>query len=336
MRTKLLDAANPADIAETARILCAGGLAAIPTETVYGLAANALKPAAVHKIFAAKGRPGDNPLIVHIAEVAALDVLCADVPDTARLLARRFWPGPLTMVLPRAPVVPDAVTAGLSSVAVRFPANPAARAVLEASVLFWAAPSANRSGSPSPTTAAHVLHDLDGRVDAVLDGGPCDWGVESTVVDLTAAPPRLLRPGGITLEQLREALGPVAVDPAVVGELAPEQAPRAPGMKYRHYAPRAPVMILKGSPDKASAYVHAQKKRACVLCFDEELPFFEPALSYGALADPRSLMRGLVDALRRADALGCDSIYARCPEGDAYAAVQNRLYKAAGFRVTDV
>ena len=212
METKRL---SQQDIQTAADLLRAGGLVGIPTETVYGLGANGLDPAAVGRIFQAKGRPQDNPLILHIPGADWLERYCRDIPAAAYELARRFWPGPLTMVLRRRDNVPDQVTAGLDTVGMRCPAHPLCRAVIQAADVPVAAPSGNTSGRPSPTTAAHMLEDMDGRIDAILDGGPCSVGVESTIVDLTCTPPRLLRPGGITLEQLRAALGEVAVDPAV-------------------------------------------------------------------------------------------------------------------------
>jgi len=340
LSTLHLSAGSPADIAAAGKILRTGGLVAIPTETVYGLAANALDAAAVGRIFAAKGRPADNPLIVHINDLSALGALCENIPDAAVLLASRFWPGPLTLVLPRRNVVPDAVTAGLDTVAVRLPGSSAARAVIKAAGCPLAAPSANRSGSPSPTTAEHVWYDMDGRIEAILDGGPCAVGVESTVLDLSGDKPRLLRPGGVTHAELEELLGPVEVDPAVLGPMPPGQSPRAPGMKYRHYAPHAPVILLRGPADAAAKYVRAHAEPgAAVLCFDGEGTLFESVecVLYGKEDDPASLARGLFDALRRLDRPEVGVIYARYPEGEGlYEAVRNRLGKAAGFAVVEV
>ena len=212
-------------------------MVALPTETVYGLGANALDAAAVGKIFAAKGRPQDNPLIVHICQLDQLSGLVQQVPPLAQRLARAFWPGPLTMVMKKSGAVPDEVSAGLDTVAVRFPAHPVARALIELAAVPIAAPSANASGRPSTTTAQHVLEDLDGKIAAVVDGGSCGVGVESTVVDVTGDKLRLLRPGGITLEQLRQAAGEVEVDAALRRQLGRDETPRSPGMKYKHYAP---------------------------------------------------------------------------------------------------
>ena len=246
METALLNGTKKEDIAKAAVLLKAGGLVAIPTETVYGLAANALDGSAVKRIFEAKGRPQDNPLIVHIASLDTLPKLVASVPDEALALADQFWPGPLTIILPKASCIPDEVSAGLETVAVRFPSHPVARAIIEASGLPLAAPSANTSGRPSPTKAEHVLHDLRGKIEAVVDGGDCGVGLESTVVSLAGNRPRLLRPGGVTHEQLEETLGPVEIDPAVTHAVQKNAVVSSPGMKYKHYSPKARVVILKG------------------------------------------------------------------------------------------
>ena len=234
MQTLLL---HSGDSAQAAAILREGGLVGIPTETVYGLGANGLDPQAVARIFAAKGRPQDNPLILHIPEASWLERYCQSIPERAWALAEAFWPGPLTLILPRKPEVPDAVTAGLDTVGMRCPAHPLCRAIIRLAGVPVAAPSGNTSGRPSPTTAQHMLEDMDGKIDAIVDGGPCTVGVESTILDLTETTPRLLRPGGITLEQLKSVLGEVAVDPAVTRLMGAGEKPKAPGMKYRHYAP---------------------------------------------------------------------------------------------------
>ncbi|MGE5554121.1 MAG: L-threonylcarbamoyladenylate synthase [Betaproteobacteria bacterium] len=236
----------PAALAEAGKVLRQGGLVAFPTETVYGLGANALDPAAVGKIFIAKGRPADNPLIVHVAERESLAELVADVPEVGRALMDQFWPGPLTLVLPKSAQVPGGVTAGLPTVAVRMPDHEVALGLIAAAGVPVAAPSANRSGRPSPTTAAHVWEDLQGRVELILDGGPTGVGVESTVVDVTGSVPALLRPGGVGLEELRRVAGEVAVDPALSGKGV--EHPRSPGMKYKHYAPQAPLMLIEPGP----------------------------------------------------------------------------------------
>ena len=234
MKTLMLSAEKREDVALAAKLIREGGLVAFPTETVYGLGANGLDAGAVLHIFEAKGRPQDNPLILHISEPREMENICHDIPQAAWLLTERFWPGPLTMVLPVRDNVPKRTTAGLDTVAVRCPKTAAARELIRLAGVPVAAPSANRSGKPSTTTAAHVLHDMDGRIDAILDGGACEVGVESTIVDLTGERPRLLRPGGITPEELKALLGVLDIDRAVLGQIANDAVVRAPGMKYKH------------------------------------------------------------------------------------------------------
>lgn len=339
MKTILLPAEDPQTPALAADILRRGGLVAIPTETVYGLGADGLNPEAVDKIFAAKGRPGDNPLILHVTGPEQLPRFCHDIPDAAYLLARRFWPGPLTMVLPANACVPRRTTGGLSTVAIRCPKTAVTREIIRLAGVPIAAPSANLSGKPSTTTARHVLDDHDGRIDAVVDGGPCAVGVESTIVDLTEARPRLLRPGGVTPEELTQVLGDLVIDPAVTAPLRQDAVVRAPGMKYRHYAPQEPVLIVSGSREKAAAYIRAHFSPGDrVLCFEEELPLYEGCdpLSYGREADVASLSAGLFAALRILDSPSVGKVFARCPVGGGVAyAVQNRLQKAAAFHIVD-
>ena len=338
METKRL---SQQDIQTAADLLRAGGLVGIPTETVYGLGANGLDPAAVGRIFQAKGRLQDNPLILHIPGADWLERYCRDIPAAAYELARRFWPGPLTMVLRRRDNVPDQVTAGLDTVGMRCPAHPLCRAVIQAADVPVAAPSGNTSGRPSPTTAAHMLEDMDGRIDAILDGGPCSVGVESTIVDLTCTPPRLLRPGGITLEQLRAALGEVAVDPAVTRLMGAGERPRAPGMKYRHYAPKAPVTVVTGEPERSAAYIAAHAGPGDgVICFEEFLPMYaggaRPVMSLGPAGDKGEQARRVFDALRAFDHTAVSAIWAQCPDsGGIGLAVTNRLNKAAGFHIVE-
>lgn len=339
MQTQLLDANDPKAMETAAQILKNGGLVGIPTETVYGLAANALDGKAVAKIFAAKGRPMDNPLIVHICEFDQIYRLVKTVPESAKQLAARFWPGPLTMILPKAEIIPDEVSAGLPTVAVRFPSHPAAQAIIRAAGLPLAAPSANLSGHPSPTTAEHVRNDLSGKIDAVLDGGSCGVGVESTVVTLATDPPRLLRPGGITLEQLRSVLGEVVLDPAVLHPLAEGVRAASPGMKYKHYAPKANVVILDGGFEAYKAYVNAHAAPGvAALCYNgDERDLRVPAVCYGGEEDCGEQARELFDALRRLDEMQAKTVYARCPEPKGVGlAVYNRLIRAAGFEVLSV
>ncbi|MBR5217671.1 MAG: threonylcarbamoyl-AMP synthase, partial [Oscillospiraceae bacterium] len=240
-------------IEEAAAILRRGGLVGIPTETVYGLGADGLNEDAVRRIFEAKGRPQDNPLILHVASALWLERYCENVPECAYELARRFWPGPLTMILPRKSIVPLRTTGGLETVGVRCPDHAVTLAIIEAAGVPIAAPSGNTSGRPSPTAAQHMVEDMMGKIDAIVDGGACSVGVESTIIDLTVAPPRLLRPGGLPLEALEEVLGEVAVDKAVKEKLAEGEKARAPGMKYRHYAPKAPVTVVTGDPRRSAA-----------------------------------------------------------------------------------
>ena len=334
---------TPVDIQKAASILKNGGLVGVPTETVYGLAANALNGAAVAKIFDAKGRPMDNPLIVHIADFDDISRfhLTADVPEQAYALAKHFWPGPLTIIMKKGEAIPDEVSAGLDTVAVRFPSHPVAREVIHAANLPLAAPSANVSGSPSPTTAQHVLHDMDGRIDAVLDGGSCEVGVESTVITLVTEVPTVLRPGGVTVEQLRAVLGDVEVDSAVLHRLEDGRAAASPGMKYKHYAPKANVVLLKCGDDEFTEYVNSHGGRGvAALCCDEDLPLLSgvKTISLGKRGDYTAQARNLFDSLRRIDGYGdVMTVYSRLPQTDGVGmAVYNRLIRAAGFEVIDL
>ncbi len=339
MNTLCLSADDPKTPAVAANILMGGGLVAIPTETVYGLGANGLDEGAVAKIFQVKGRPQDNPLILHIAGPEQIEQFCHHIPQAAYDLAAHFWPGPLTMVLPARRIVPRRTTAGLDTVAVRCPDSAVTREIIRLAGVPIAAPSANLSGKPSTTTAQHVLHDHFGRIEAVVDGGPCRVGVESTIVDLTEARPRLLRPGGVTPEQLQAVLGDLVVDKAVTAPIDADTVVKAPGMKYRHYAPQCPVVIVSGSREKAADYIRAHFQPGDrVLCFQEELPLYAGCnpLSYGREANVDTLSAGLFAALRELDDPGVHQVYARCPVGGGVAyAVQNRLKKAAAFHIVD-
>ena len=339
MQTLLLSADQPQTAAIAAELIQKGELVAIPTETVYGLGANGLDEGAVAKIFEAKGRPQDNPLILHICGAEQMELFCNHIPQSAYDLAQAFWPGPLTIVLPARDVVPRRTTGGLDTVAVRCPDNAVTREIIRLSGVPIAAPSANISGKPSTTTAEHVLHDHDGKIAAIVDGGPCRVGVESTIVDLTEERPRLLRPGGIGPEQLLEVLGDLVIDKAVTAQIDKDTVVKAPGMKYRHYAPVEPVVIVSGSREKAAAYIHRHFTPGDrVLCFEEELPLYEGCnpLSYGQEADVNTLSAGLFAALRELDDPSIHQVYARCPVGGGVAyAVQNRLRKAAAFHIVD-
>ena len=337
MKTKLL---TECDIYEAAALLRGGGLLGIPTETVYGLGADGLNPEAVRRIFEAKGRPQDNPLILHIPDVSWLERYCRNIPPAACLLAERFWPGPLTMILPRRENVPNAVTCGLNTVGIRCPKHPVFLAILRALDRPVAAPSGNRSGRPSPTCAAHMLEDMDGRIEAIVDGGSCGVGVESTIVDLTAPIPRLLRPGGLPLEALREVLGEIAVDKAVTAPLAAGEKPKAPGMKYRHYAPKAPVTVVTGESRRTARYIRRNLgEHTGVICFDEYAELFSGCAveAIGSAEDPGEQARRVFDALRAFDETEVDAIFAQCPRDEGLGlAVANRLKKAAGFQVVDL
>ncbi len=340
MQTQVIktDENNLKNAAEAAASLLRNGeVVAIPTETVYGLAANAFDGKAVAKIFKAKSRPMDNPLIVHIAEFGELEALVSNVPESAKILAEKFWPGPLTMIMPKSGKIPDEVSAGLETVAVRMPSHPAARAVIKAAGVPLAAPSANISGSPSPTNARYVLADMNGKIPLILDGGQCSVGVESTVITLASNPPRVLRPGGITVEQLREALGEVQVDDAVIHELKEGEKAASPGMKYKHYAPKADITILKGSFQKFYDYVKAQPEDCFVLCFEGEEVNFKNAVTYGKRENGLSEANRLFDALRELDEMGAKTVFARCPEMTGVGlAVYNRLIRSAGFHIIEL
>ncbi len=344
MNTKLLTNSKQ-DIAKAGKLLKDGELVAIPTETVYGLAADALNGEAVANIFKAKGRPMDNPLIVHIADLAQVDDLVAFVPPVLEDLAKAFWPGPLTVILEKSELIPDEVSAGLDTVAIRMPSHPVARAIIKAAGTPLAAPSANTSGMPSPTTAAHVMHDMDGKIAAVVDGGPCEVGVESTVLTLCTRVPRILRPGRVTPEDLFDVLGDVEVDDAVLGQLAEGAVAASPGMKYKHYSPKAEVYIVDGSAEGFAKYVNekvaeraAEEAAVAALVFDGEEALVNcVTLPFGAEDDSLGQAEHLFDDLRRADELGVSDIYVRCPSAEGVGlAVMNRLLRAAEFRIIEV
>ncbi len=337
MKTLFLPADGQGTVQTAAEILKNGGLVAIPTETVYGLGANGLDEQAVLRIFAAKGRPQDNPLILHIADAGQMELFCEDIPPVAYELAEAFWPGPLTLVLKCKSIVPKRTTAGLDTVAIRCPDNAVTRAIIAAAGVPVAAPSGNLSGRPSPTNAAHMVEDMDGKIEAIVDGGSCGIGVESTILDLTVTPPRLLRPGGMPVEKLAEIVGEVAVDDAVIRPMAEGEKPRAPGMKYRHYAPKAPVTVLTGTGERTAAYIaeNAQPGDG-VICFAEYgdlFPQCEVRL-IGAEGDDLAHAQRVFDALRAFDETEAQRIFAQCPpEQGLGLAVANRLKKAAGFHV---
>ena len=325
---------------KAAKILQEGGLVAFPTETVYGLGANGLSGDACKKIYEAKGRPSDNPLILHIADLAQLPQIVCQVPPKAKQLMEAFWPGPMTLILPKTALVPDTVTGGLTTVGVRFPSHPVAQALIRAANLPIAAPSANLSGRPSPTEAAHVLHDLNGKIPLILDGGPCEVGLESTIIDATGPEAVILRPGAITKEMIEALLGRAEVDPAVMGQMAPGMTPRAPGMKYTHYAPKANVTVVRGSREKVIDTINARTacdracgKKVAVLATEENRQNYQAdnVFSLGRQEDLCQVGASLFLLLRRCDEVGADQVYAEgfLEQGEGLA-IMNRLRKAAG------
>lgn len=332
--------ADEAALNEAAALLASGQLVAFPTETVYGLGANALSGEAVANIFAAKGRPADNPLIVHIWDRSQLDQL-AEVPLQAIPLMDAFWPGPLTILMPRKAAVPDVVTAGLPTVAIRMPSHPVAAALLKACNLPIAAPSANRSGKPSPTTAAHVAADMDGRIPLILDGGSCDVGVESTVVDVCHGTPTILRPGGVTEAMLQSVLGQVDLAGSILRPLEKGEVALSPGMRYKHYAPNGQVTLVEGEENQVVAALRvlhdaakANGHRAAVMCFHEHVQALADCQPHdiGRIDHPEEVANRLFATLRRLDDEQLDVIFSEVvPPTGMGLAVMNRLGRAAAF-----
>ena len=332
---------------EAVALLKRGELVAFPTETVYGLGGNALDPTASAKIYAAKGRPSDNPLIVHICDTDALSELAQDIPDGAWELAKRFWPGPMTMILKKKDIVPKETTGGLSTVAIRMPSDPIAAMLIRESGLYIAAPSANASGRPSTTRAEHVYEDLNGRIPMILDGGAVQIGLESTIIDLTGERPLILRPGYITLEDVREVLPDAAYDPAVLKRKADDTiVAKAPGMKYRHYAPKGQLTVFEGSLENVTKAVRknaAEKKaegfRVAILASEETKNAYKgyTVCSVGDREDEAGIAARLFDTLREFDHMGADYIFGECfPTEGVGQAVMNRLMKAAGYHIEQV
>lgn len=329
-------------IKKAGEILKKGGLVAFPTETVYGLGADGLNEDAAKKIYAAKGRPSDNPLIIHITDIAALERIAKNIPEAAVRIAGKYWPGPLTMIFEKTDTVPYGTTGGLDTVAVRMPEDAIAAAVIRAGGGYIAAPSANTSGRPSPTKARHVKEDLEGRIDMIVDGGPVEIGVESTILDMTADPPMILRPGAVTREMLEEFAGPVCVDKAVIAPESKER-PKAPGMKYRHYAPRAELCIIEGETEAVADAVNrmAEEKLACgykigIIGTDETLGKYKKGIvkSIGTREDEAVIANRLYGILREFDEENVDYIFSEAfPTGGIGSAVMNRLLKAAGHHV---
>jgi hypothetical protein len=347
METKVItmEDREPVDLTrlkEAGEILRRGGLVAFPTETVYGLGGNALDKEASQRIYAAKGRPSDNPLIVHIAEWEELSPLVQEVPELAKRLASLYWPGPMTLIFKKRGCIPYATSGGLDTVAIRMPSDPIARALIRSAGVPVAAPSANTSGRPSPTSAQHVLEDLRGAIDLVIDGGEVAVGLESTIVDLTGDVPTLLRPGAVTAEMLRRAIGTLALDPALTRPLAEGVHPKAPGMKYRHYAPRAEMTLVEGEREQVIQTINrlaadaiAAGKKVGVIATDENRGAyrFGDIKWIGDRANEAKIAHNLFSVLRAFDADGVDLIYSESiPEHDLGYAIMNRMNKAAGHR----
>ena len=342
IETELYDLENDdfeTSIAAAGKVIARGGTVVFPTETVYGLGADATNADAVAKIFKAKGRPGDNPLIVHVSDVAQAGALVKTVPEKAKKLAEAFWPGPLTLIMARSERVPDRVTAGLLTVAVRFPSHPAAKALIDAAGTPIAAPSANISGRPSPTKSNHVLEDMIGKVDAILIDADTEVGLESTVMDMTSEPPTMLRPGGVTVRQIEEIIGKIELSPNITENIIPEKA-KSPGMKYKHYAPKGIMVIARGSDDEKAAKITSAIKglgpddMPAILATDETMRHYQRGLivSLGSRDDPESMSHNLFARLRDFDAMGVTHIFAEeIAMSDATMALNNRMYKAAGY-----
>ncbi len=333
-------------IGKAGRILKEGGLVAIPTETVYGLAGDALKATSARKIYEAKGRPSDNPLIVHISKAESLNYIAEDIPEGARLLMERYWPGPLTIIFKKKDIVPFETTGGLDTVAVRMPSNPVAQETIEAGGGFLAAPSANKSGRPSCTTAAHVAADMSGRIPLILDGGPVGIGLESTIVDFSEDIPSLLRPGYISFSELRELLGNINIDPNINGAISPDIAPKAPGMKYRHYAPKGELKIVRGSADCVTAYINSailkeqgEGIRTAVIASTEHAALYDCPLVKiaGSLHNEEEIGKNIFAILREMDSLNVESIYSEAFDTPKLGmAIMNRLLRAAAHKIIEL
>lgn len=351
MNTKIVqieaELINEKNVFEAGEILASGGLVAFPTETVYGLGADALNQDAARKIYEAKGRPSDNPLIVHIAKTQDIELLAYDIPVKAYQLAEVFWPGPLTIVLKKKQCVPNETTGGLPTVAIRLPANEIARKIIAASRTFIAAPSANTSGKPSPTIAKHVIQDMNGKIDMIIDGGRATLGLESTIVDLSSEIPMILRPGCITKSMLERVIGKIEYDPAI-SSMKPDEnlKPKAPGMKYRHYAPEGKLIIYQGDGDKVvqAIYLAAMEKvkegfRVGVIATEETKMRYPLGIvkTIGTRKDEATIAAGLYEILRDFDELQAEYIFSESfTDNSLGQAIMNRLLKAAGYHVVEV
>lgn len=346
MRTEIIDLSvsniDQQKLKHIAKVIRAGGVVAFPTETVYGLGANALDENAIEKIFQAKGRPSDNPLIVHISDFNQVYSLAKEIPEHGIKLMNTFWPGPLTLVLKKTDIVPKKVTAGLDTVAVRMPAHPIARAIIAEAGVPVAAPSANRSGKPSPTRAEHVINDLDGRVDIIVRAGISEVGLESTVLDITNYPPVILRPGGILPEQIKEICGQVIVPSEVLRELSQNEVPKAPGMKYTHYAPKANMIVICGDiagqvakiNEIREKFIKENKKVAILGTAETKEHYNSECIVMGSRDNPAEIAANLFEILRNFDKTDVDIILAEAiPETGMGLAVMNRMLKASGYQI---
>jgi len=342
-----LESCNAEDFSEASRILQSGGLVAFPTETVYGLGGDGLSPSAAKKIYAAKGRPSDNPLIVHISDIKDLERLTSDVSDKAMILADTFWPGPLTMIFNKSENVPYGTTGGLDTVAVRMPNHKVALELIRTSGVLIAAPSANTSGRPSPTKAEHVMEDLQGKIDMIIDGGSVGIGIESTIVDMTSSVPTILRPGYITKEMLEKVIGEVKVDPAITSTgVKSGLRPKAPGMKYKHYAPKGDLTLFDGELDlvveainKEAVQKMAEGYKVGIMATEETKDSYHADYikCIGSRKDEESIARHIYDILRYFDTVGVEYIFGECFSRDNLGqAIMNRLLKAAGYHVVQI
>ncbi len=348
METKIIKIENTQEIRdeellEAAQILRSGGLVAFPTETVYGLGANALEAEASAKIYAAKGRPSDNPLIAHISCLDELAPLVSEIPEAGRKLAEKYWPGPLTLVFPKSDIVPYGTTGGLDTVAVRMPSDPIANRLIALAGVPIAAPSANTSGRPSPTQAEHVHQDMNGKIEMIIDGGAVGIGVESTIVDVTGEIPMLLRPGAVTMEMLQETVGQVEIDPAIQGPLQPDIRPKAPGMKYRHYAPKAALILVEGEESAVVSAINRLVEESLkagekvgIICTEETRDRYPQGIlrCVGEREHEETIAHNLFAVLREFDELQVDGIFSESFDSDHLGqAIMNRLMKAAGYHV---
>lgn len=333
-------------IEQASNVLKNGGMVAFPTETVYGLGADALDEQASAKIYAAKGRPSDNPLIVHVANEEQIKPLVKSIPEKARVLMKKFWPGPMTLIFEKSDIVPKGTTGGLSTVAIRMPNHKIALSLIENSGVAIAAPSANTSGRPSPTTAKHVEDDLSGKVDMIIDGGAVGIGIESTIVDVTVEPPMILRPGFITKKMLEDEVGEIQIDKAILGKMSPDVKPKAPGMKYKHYAPKAELTMYSGNQLDVVNYINKMIKesenkgeKVGVIACDETFHMYESGnvISIGTRKNEDTIARNLYSVLRRFDDMNVDVIYGETFEDEGLGqAIMNRLLKAAGYNIKKV